>query len=121
MGVSLGVYFKEAASEVKCSGTAVGEPEMNGPYYPAISLTDGTEICVSKNQGTDDFPLLDVRVETPCTNGFKTLRISAPFLEVKYNDGYTDEELRGLKKTIALSMSLLYDVSDRGWDDAGVV
>lgn len=33
--------------QVNCTGMAVGEPELHGPYYPAISLNDGTEICVS--------------------------------------------------------------------------
>lgn len=119
---SVSEALKRAEGEiVKCTGRAIGEPDMNGPYYPAISLKDGTEICVSPNLGTEDFPLYDVRVERPCIEGFKTLRISAPFLDILYNDGYSDIEVRELKRVIALSLTLIYDTSDRGWHDAGVV
>ena len=53
-----------------CTGIHLGEPKLNGPYYPAMSLMDGTEICVSGNlSDNENIPLLDVRVETPCSEG----------------------------------------------------
>lgn len=120
--MSIGSLLNNATGSHNCTGIHLGEPKLNGPYYPAMSLMDGTEICVSGNlSDNDSIPLLDVRVETPCSEGFKTLRISAPYLEVSYNDGYSDSEVEELKSTIAFSMTLLYDVSDRGWTDAGVI
>ncbi len=116
--------FKDAAKKGKvpeCSGMAIGEPESKGPYLPVMSLRDGTEICCSPNQASENFPEYDIRVETPCHNGFKTLRITAPYLDIIYNDGYSEDEVRYLKKTIALNMSLIYDATERGWDDAGTV
>lgn len=73
------------------------------------------------NHGSVDFPELDVRVETPCYNGFKTLRVSVPYMEISYNDGFSESELSQIMRIIGLNKIFLFDTSDRGWKDAETV
>lgn len=48
MGASLGMYFKEAVSEVKCTGMAVGEPKLNG-----LGILTSTGIIPERRQRKD--------------------------------------------------------------------
>lgn len=65
---------------------------LNGPYKPYISMGEYTEITVGKNRGSYENPLVGVYIETAYEGGFKTLRVDAPTMDVKYNDGLSDEE-----------------------------
>lgn len=67
-------------------------PSLNGPYKPYISMGEDTEITVGKNRGSFEAPLVEVYIEVAYDDGFKTLRIDVPTMDVVYNDGFSDEE-----------------------------
>lgn len=85
---------------------------IRGPYRPYASLPEEVEITVSKNYairfGDVD---IDVYIEAPSVDGFKTLRINLPTMNVEYVSGMSDEEVLQYKKYITRYYQGLVDKS----------
>lgn len=85
---------------------------IRGPYRPYASLPEDVEITVSKNHATDLYDIdIDVYIEAPTVDGFKTLRVNLPTMNIEYASGMSSKDILYYKEYITRHYQSLTDKS----------
>lgn len=100
----------DIAKGISTEDTSTG---LRGPYRPYATLRGGVEVVVSENKatmcGTDDFDV-DVLIEAPTKDGFKSIRINIPTMRIEAVDGMSEEEISVYRLFVAKHCG---DIADR--------
>ena len=103
----------------KAIPNSVSQMAVRGPYKPYATLAGGVEVVVSDNkasmQGLDDLDI-DVLVEVPTEDGFKSVRINIPSMRIEAVEGMSNEEVSTYRRFVAQHCSDIADRVEEVWN-----
>ena len=82
--------------------------------YPYITLADETEITHSHIIDSDGIQTVEVHFERPTENGFCSARCSLPSYQWKFNEGFSEEEIKFFNEFLHHNAHLLYRYAAQG-------
>ncbi len=82
--------------------------------YPYITLADETEITHSHLIEDNGVQKVEVHFERACVNGFDSARCVLPTYEWKFNEGFSDVEIKFFFEFLQSNAHLLYRYAAQG-------
>ena len=82
--------------------------------YPYITLADETEITHSDLLDRDGAQTVEVHFERPTEHGFDSARCILPSYQWKFNEGYSQDEIRFFEELLRHNAHLLYRYAEQG-------
>ena len=95
-------------------GNTSGTHKLNGPYKFYAEINGETCFSVSKQFGTYDNPEVEVYMESPVEEGFATLRVMVPMMEVIQRSHVSDKLFRTSMQFIQSHAIDIIEVAEGG-------
>ena len=82
------------------------------PSIPVMSLSEHAEMCVSKNMGTYDEPIITVGIEEAKGDYFANLVVLVPDMKILYCNAFSEDEIHKYMKEIGSNIYTCMEASD---------